>query len=812
MFALECASLLTCRLNLTYESLGESDSYAIATALGGTKDQHRCPDTARGDEPAAVDELLEKARERRRDPFFGAWAIAREEARQTNADKGLWLVQHSRCALPRGAVEKLLGFDRSATLSLIGSSAVVGALQEQKGHGLSDNHLHSGAADELGGLIERLVCRVPSDAEPRKLESAYGPTKHSGELNLGPPLLGLAAACIRLDGPEKPRPGQEALIEDEAWWRAATTASRAADAIDVSDFGALRAPIQGLVSQSGRAPQVRLLFETLGRIAVGAPVAAAKVRAARRGLISLGVLCDLIAIPRGSNLGLFVRRFDLMRTMRGLFGKDPERLRSALGSMYVHNGVTHIELRKSIVPKSGHTVSVPAIVSDIRDDIEEHARGAIEACVAVERADLTVRMPLTFTRHASKPVDLAAQPSGYVPFSVPLGETMAVADAIVQATAAEPNSRFVGAVDVVGDEKRVPNWVYALAFRRIAATEGSELEFACHAGEYFGDRLEGLRRIAEVALFRPAVVRRIGHCLALGSEQGVESRAVGHAANDLLENALWATLILEGNPQAGLDAAAVAGPKPLLSELKQTAQRIASYVFGLDVSIGDVRRWYLARFDTEAVARWVPELRSTSAMTAEAWPRGTSNPLPKPSHVADAMLAAAIYDTTFVVELPGGQRRISYNPKVMLPEKLIEEARVQLVDAEDHARGTVRRWLANEEIVIESCPSSNTALARTPIGRHPIWQFHKDQLRCSVNTDDPALFGASLSEEYVHAGMVAEGDGGDSALFVAELAETSRTVGMIRRSLCDAASKPLETYHSLLAREAPPDASYTLDE
>jgi len=351
----------------------------------------------------------------------------------------------------------------------------------------------------------------------------------------------------------------------------------------------------------------------------------------------------------------------------------------------------------------------------------------------------------------------------------------------------------------VGDEKKVPNWLYAIAYQRIASSPGSTLEFACHAGEYFADQMEGVRRIAEVALFTPANVRRVGHCLALETSSGVDSRNTVETGT-LLEDVIWSVLVLGGRNEARLaqgTSKTVVSPE-LVRKLKRVILQLASTVFGTKTSVEDVRRWYLGRFETATMARWLPQLQMSPAETT-SWPRGMERGLlPKPTGLLDGMLAASVYAMSVDVHTSHGVRRVDYNPAARPSGDVLAEARSLLTEAGDYAVKPVQRWLRSRKIVIESCPSSNAALAELPITRHPVWAFHKAKLRCSINTDDPALFGSSLVEEYAHAGMVAENDGGEGDSFVSTLATTSRTEGMIARPLCRATETPVLVYRALL--------------
>ncbi len=80
--------------------------------------------------------------------------------------------------------------------------------------------------------------------------------------------------------------------------------------------------------------------------------------------------------------------------------------------------------------------------------------------------------------------------------------------------------------------------------------------------------------------------------------------------------------------------------------------------------------------------------------------------------------------------------------------------------------------LADSEICLDVCPTSNLLLAVYPsIADHPLPQLLDAGIRCSLNGDDPLLFGPNLLEEYelVRTGMGLD----DEAL--AEIARASIT-------------------------------------
>ena len=59
------------------------------------------------------------------------------------------------------------------------------------------------------------------------------------------------------------------------------------------------------------------------------------------------------------------------------------------------------------------------------------------------------------------------------------------------------------------------------------------------------------------------------------------------------------------------------------------------------------------------------------------------------------------------------------------------------------------RYLADKQIPLECCPLSNvrTGVVKS-IDAHPVKKFFDAGLLVTVNTDDPAMFGNSLAQEY----------------------------------------------------------------
>ena len=81
----------------------------------------------------------------------------------------------------------------------------------------------------------------------------------------------------------------------------------------------------------------------------------------------------------------------------------------------------------------------------------------------------------------------------------------------------------------------------------------------------------------------------------------------------------------------------------------------------------------------------------------------------------------------------------------------VRDARVERIGHGTRAAEDERLldYLAEHRIPVETCPISNVKTAVIPsVGEHPIREFQKRGIPVSVNTDDPAMFGNSLAEEY----------------------------------------------------------------
>jgi len=756
------------------------------------------PDTLRG--------LFLRSVNLNRDPLLGLWLVTRGDTVNPGPrDRRMEAGRLLRRALPREALHAVLDLDAATLERALAGEVVVGRVDHAAlGSGLTDTHLHSGGATEAGEILAALLPRLAGDTEPRDAASLVSYDAFGRPLNLLPLLLGLGAAALSMyvlrGGEPATRSVTRALIDrfDVEWWDELRDLAEAGTRLDPAAFAAHRATLQRTSAETGLVPQMRDVYQGLTR--GFAHTASCEVALlARRGLVTLCCLHTALSSPLKSSLGSFVARFELMRMFRGCLGKIDDRIERTLLQMYVDGGVTSCELRKTIGVPSASSCSVERLVSQIKEDVLEHAAGASAVCRTLNGPDMTVRMPISFLRDRP-PRDLASRAETYAPFRVPLGSVLALADAIVVFIDRYPSAaRFVGAVDVAGDERSVPNWLYALAYQRIAATMTScaTLEFAAHVGEYFNHQLEGVRRVAELRLFGPQV-RRAGHCLALSSKP-LRPDANGSTAAVVLEDLIWTLMVLKGDERLGLGPiAAEVGGGAKIASCTRLIIKLSREVFGDYVPISALCDWYVDRFDLERVSKLVPELELTGSDLDRSWPDGVDLGFAaRPDDLRAGLLFVTVLQSD--LELRTDQRvlRLHFDDSCLCPS--LEQAARDLVAALIAPLvSLVSHWMAHSGVVVESCPSSNLSLGQMEMIDHPVFTMRDAGIACSVSTDDPAIFGSNVRDEYLHLGAAAAALRPSRDGIVDELVAMSRTAGTIQDPLTGPEGSAAAYYNSVV--------------
>ena len=69
----------------------------------------------------------------------------------------------------------------------------------------------------------------------------------------------------------------------------------------------------------------------------------------------------------------------------------------------------------------------------------------------------------------------------------------------------------------------------------------------------------------------------------------------------------------------------------------------------------------------------------------------------------------------------------------------------------DQLVGLYQKWISDNNIMLNVCPSSNVALCRAEsIKKHPIRKLFDHGIKVTINTDDLMIFGQSVSDEYMN--------------------------------------------------------------
>jgi adenosine deaminase len=63
---------------------------------------------------------------------------------------------------------------------------------------------------------------------------------------------------------------------------------------------------------------------------------------------------------------------------------------------------------------------------------------------------------------------------------------------------------------------------------------------------------------------------------------------------------------------------------------------------------------------------------------------------------------------------------------------------------------TLVAYLVDKQIPLELCPQSNVQIGAVPsLAAHPFGTYYRSGARVTINSDDPAIFGNPLNDEYL---------------------------------------------------------------
>jgi adenosine deaminase len=120
----------------------------------------------------------------------------------------------------------------------------------------------------------------------------------------------------------------------------------------------------------------------------------------------------------------------------------------------------------------------------------------------------------------------------------------------------------------------------------------------------------------------------------------------------------------------------------------------------------------------------------------------------------EALWPPAPFEKAFAIAREAGLKSTPHAGELLGPESIIDALDKLGAERIQHGVRAVEdpelvKRLADEQIVLDVCPTSNVALWVVPeIGQHPLPALLEAGVRCSINGDDPLLFGPGLLEEY----------------------------------------------------------------
>ena len=115
------------------------------------------------------------------------------------------------------------------------------------------------------------------------------------------------------------------------------------------------------------------------------------------------------------------------------------------------------------------------------------------------------------------------------------------------------------------------------------------------------------------------------------------------------------------------------------------------------------------------------------------------------------------FQEVFIAAANAGLRRTAHAGEASGPESVVDAVRLLGAERIGHgvaaaARPDVLRLLADDDVAIDACPTSNAVTGAVKSGEsHPLKVFMEAGVTVSLSSDDPAFFGVSLLDEYMYA-------------------------------------------------------------
>lgn len=324
-------------------------------------------------------------------------------------------------------------------------------------------------------------------------------------------------------------------------------------------------------------------------------------------------------------------------------------------------------------------------------------------------------------------------------------------------------SKYIVGLDAASVENSAEPWVFAPTFSRARDSRVSKIKllgtdesiqtlgFTYHVGEEFRHLLSGLRHIDEVIEhFHYHVGDRIGHGIALGIDVKAWCRdnpIVVMPRIEYMENLLW----LWG--QAFMDRSSRSSELDLLGLEREVMLQAEKIYYTIDgITMFTLWKAYQGRFRAfESDERFIREVCITETGRTGKW----RNEIPLES-------SAFCKQTESGGSVWNEQKLLHANHCKCFLERMYEVIQVNVgqheVDLLERIQVSVRDKLSHKGIVVEANPTSNLAIS----GIDRLFHHHATRLNntgirqedqagsglvISINSDDPAVFNTSISNE-----------------------------------------------------------------
>jgi Adenosine deaminase len=356
-----------------------------------------------------------------------------------------------------------------------------------------------------------------------------------------------------------------------------------------------------------------------------------------------------------------------------------------------------------------------------------------------ENERLDISFPLVFMRDLGESRVVAESGTHLSRFQ--FGTLWSNAITAAELFSAAPDVKFLsGVLDVAGHEDKAPNWIFSLLYKEFVdrampqsqRNPGPRMKYTVHAGEESRTPLQGLRRVNEVLEHFPEGTQ-IGHGCALVRTPG-QVDFYDIPPHELLDDLVWAWNIVP------------VGTTSLKEDLRSAALKLAERIYENDnITLEQLHKAYEYRFNREMLSEiglLKRDLSSGDTQTPIFQFNGSVRlDIDHTHRVSRELLCKFLYENFNHMERRITPNQCEYDTKLI--DLAYKEIQPIIIDK-----------LKQEGTAIQICPTSNVIISGlTSYEQHPVFELNPAsgnplEIPVNVNTDDPGLFGVTLSEEY----------------------------------------------------------------